>query len=100
MRGAASVEAVDIGRGTDQLSQLGFSRRDALKAVGKLIFDIGCRDISRPKPFLIHNRGNERNIVLDSFDMESVERRRLGVERGIAIFPVRDQFGDHRVIKH
>ena len=98
--GAAGKKPVHISGRRRQDQRLVIRRRNAFKAVRKLVLDIGCRDVSGAEPGLIHDRGHERDIVLNTFDVEAVERCSLNVERLVAVLAVRDQLGDHRVIEH
>ena len=97
---AACEDAVHIGCRGRQIEALFIGRFDAIEAIRELVLDIGRRDVARPEAFLVHHRRDERNIVLDAFDVKAVERGGLRIQGGVAVLAVRDQLGDHRIIEH
>src|SRR6185312_14654494 len=74
--------------------------RLAVKAVGKLFGDEGRRQTPFAKPLVVHDRGQEGDVVVDALDAETVERHGHGVDRGKPRRRVRAEFGDHRIVEH
>ena len=59
----------------------GAGRRHALKALGKFLGDESGRQLACAPARMLHDRREERNIVADALDGESIERVGLGVDR-------------------
>ena len=75
-------------------------RRRALEALGIFIGDEVGREVTFAEARVLHQRGEEIDIVADAVDHELVERLRLRVDRLHSRRRPGDQLGDHRVVKH
>ena len=91
-------DVIDEGRdGGDEMR--GFAlrlRRD--EAIGIFFRDEAGRQSARAPARLLHDRGEERNVVADAVDREAVECVRLRIDRGHAVAGMGDELGDHRVV--
>ncbi len=69
-----------------------------LKAVRKLLGDKAGRKAPLAPARMLHQRGEERNVVPDAIDDEGVERIGLRLDRGEPVRRVGHEFGDHRIV--
>ncbi len=74
--------------------------RSAVEALGIFLGDEAGGDIARAEARVLHQRGEEIDIVADAVDHELVERVDLRVDRRLAGRRPGDQLGDHRVVEH
>ncbi len=79
--------------------QLRVGRR-AVEAVGIFLGDEAGGDVARTEARVLHQRGEEIDIVADAVDHELVERIDLRVDRFEPRRRPGDQLGDHRVVEH
>ena len=68
------------------------------EAFGKLLRDEAGRQAPRPPALMLHQRGQERNIMADAVDDEGVERPRLRLDGAWPVAGVGDELGDHRIV--
>ena len=103
--------AVDLGRALvgDDRDHAGDHRevgdqlrvgRRAVEAFGIFLGDEAGRDVAVAEARVLHQRGEEIDIVADAVDHELVERGDLRVDRRFARRRPGDQLGDHRVVEH
>ena len=74
--------------------------RSALEAFRIFLGDEVGRDVAAAEARVLHQRGEEIDVVADAVDLERVERRDLRVDRRFAGRRPGDQLGDHRVVEH
>ena len=76
------VDVIDM-RGDGGDDGLRLARRDERReAVGEFLGDEAGRQTSRAPALVLHQRGEEGNVVADAVDDEGVERVRLRFDRG------------------
>src|SRR5690606_4961928 len=97
---SAVVEVINGSGDGCQNLQLFPSGGPGLEAVGILLLNEGRRQIALTPARVLHQRGQERNIVLDALDIEGIERLRLKLDGRLARWRVRNELGDHRVVVH
>ncbi len=103
--------AVDLGRALvhDRRDHAGDHRQvgdelrvggRAMEAFGIFLGDEAGGDVAAAEARVLHQRGEEIDIVADAVDHELVERVDLRVDRRFARRRPGDQLGDHRVVEH
>jgi hypothetical protein len=80
------------------LDQLGVRWR-AVEPLRIFFGDEAGGDVARAKARVLHQCGEEIDIVADAVDHERVERGHLRVDRRLAGGRPCDQLGDHRVVE-
>ena len=78
---ALAQHVIDRGRDRGHDARGLLLRRLPVKAVGKFLGDEGGRELSRLPALVLHQRGEERDVVADALDREGVERVGLRVDR-------------------
>ena len=93
-------QVVDGDRHGRQDVELLALRRARLEAALELLGD----EAGGKPPFaparMLHERGQEGNVVLDPVDDEGIQRIGLQVDRRLARGRMRDQLGDHGIVVH
>ena len=70
------------------------------EAVWELFLDEPSRNLARSPSWMLHHRGKERHVVLDTIDIEGIERRGLRIDCGKARRGMGHELGDHRIVIH
>src|SRR5579863_4712513 len=95
---AFAQNMVDRRRHAGNRARRGAGRSASLETVRKFLGDESSRKLRSTPARVLHDRGEERNVVADTFDGESVERFRLRVDRLLSGLGVSDKLGDHRIV--
>ena len=88
------------GDGRQQLQLLALGRARALKPPLNSSAMKPVDSLPLAPARMLHQRGQERDVVLDAVDDEGVERVGLQVDGGLARGRMRHQLGDHRIVEH
>ena len=92
-------EVVDRRRDRRQAPRGLALRRRRLEPARELLGDEARGQPPLAPARVLHQGGQERNVVADALDREGVERARLRVDRLLARRRMRHQLGDHRIVK-
>ena len=83
-----------------RMSRSSPSRRARLEAALEFLGDEAGREAPFAPARMLHERGQEGDVVLDAVDDEGVERVGLQVDGGLARGRMRDELGDHGIVVH
>jgi hypothetical protein len=75
-------------------------QRHTVEALGIFLGDEGGRDLARDETRVVHHRAQERQVVPDPLDLETVERHPHRLQRRRPVRAPGAELGDHRVVEH
>ncbi len=77
-----------------------FGQFNTFKPIGILLGDKGRRHVTGDENRMIHNRRQERQVVPDPLQLETVQRNAHRLDRRVTGRGPCTQFGDHRIVIH
>ena len=83
-----------------ELAECRIIRLGGREAVGIFLGDETGRDPALAPARMRHKCGEERDVVADAFEFETVERLGHGIDGGEPVGRVGAELGDHRVVEH
>src|SRR5471032_339887 len=89
---------IDMGSDRGQNMRGLAGRSQWREALWKFFRDKPGRQSPSPPSLMLHQCGEERDIMADAVDDEGVERLRLRLNRGQPIAGMGDKLGDHRIV--